>query len=139
MNNEIDYGRSIGAVIGGFFTWLGLNRISLFLVGQLFLSAPPVGQRPTFTLTYLLSMLLIGFGVALIGGYVVGAIAGVYRFAHALVLAGIILALGLLVLALPAAAFPERDFFPVWYPYTSALTTPLGAAFGGWLRQRKAA
>lgn len=139
MKSDIDYGRSIGAVIGGYFTMMGLTTISLFLVGKLFFSPPPVGQMPTFTTTYLLGMLLISFGAAFVGGYVTGAIAGVYRLAHALVLAGIILALAILFLALPPQAFPGREFFPLWYPYTSALTTPLGIVMGGWVRQRKAA
>lgn len=138
MNNQIDYGRSIGAVVGGYFVMMGLNTLFLFFAAKLFLPSTPAGQMPTFTTSYLLLMLLISFSTACIGGYVAAAIGGVHRFAHALVLAGIVLLLGILFLALPQQVFPGRELFPTWYPYTSLLTTPLGIAVGGWWRSRKA-
>ena len=138
MSNEIDYGRSIGAVVAGYFVMTGLGAITTMIAAKLFSSPVPVGQIPTITTSYLLLMLLINIGTALVGGYVTATIAGVYRLHHAAVLAGIIFALGMVFLALPARVFPGREIFPAWYPVTSGLITPLSLVVGGWLRHRKA-
>ncbi len=139
MKHEIDYGRSIGAVVAGYFVMSGLGAICTMLAAKLLFPPPPEGQMPTISTSYLLLMLLINIGTALIGGYVTATIAGVYRLHHAAVLAGIIFALGMLYLALPAWAFPGREIFPAWYPLTSGVITPLSLVVGGWWRHRKAA
>ncbi len=139
MNNEIDYGRSIGAVVGGFFVRSGLGAIGTMIAAKLLVAPAAVGQAPTITTAYLLLMLLINIGTSIAGGYVTALIASIYRLHHAAVLAGIILALSILFLLLPARAFPGSELFPAWYPLTSAIISPLSIIAGGWLRQRKGA
>lgn len=138
MKSEIDYGRSIGAVVGGFFVRTGLGAIGTVIAAKLLIAPSPVGQMPTITTAYLLLMLLINIGTSMAGGYVTAVIAGVYRLHHAAALAGIILALSILFLLLPAGAFPGSELFPSWYPITSAAISPLSIIAGGWLRHRKA-
>lgn len=138
MKSDIDYGRSIGAVVAGYFVMTGLGAICTMIAANLF-SPLYVGQTPIITTWYLLLMLLINIGTSLVGGYVTAAIAGVYRWHHAAVLAGIIFAMGMLFLALPVGVFPGRQIFPSWYPLTSSLITPLSIVAGGWVRHRKAA
>ncbi len=139
MSNELDYGKSIGAVVVGFFVRTGLGAIGTMIAAKLLIAPSPVGQLPTITTAYLLLMLVINIGTSVVGGYVTAVIAGVYRLHHAAVLAGIIGAVSILFLLLPARAFPGSELFPAWYPLTSAVISPLSIIAGGWLRHRKAA
>ncbi|MBS1806689.1 MAG: hypothetical protein JST84_00690 [Acidobacteria bacterium] len=137
MNNKIDYGRSIGAVVGGYLVMSGLAAIATFLVSKSLSPSASTGQLQTVPTSYLVIKLLINAGTALIGGYVAAVIAGVYRFAHALILAGVILLLGAAVLVFAPRLFPGVVMDLTWFTYLSAVMTPSSVAIGGWLRSRK--
>lgn len=139
MKSNIDYGKSIGAIVGGFFVRTGLGAIGTVIAAKLLIPSSPADQMPTITTSYLSLMLIINIGTSIIGGYVTAAIAGVYRLHHAIVFAAIIFALSVLFLMLPAGAFPGSELFPSWYPLTSGVISPICIVIGGWLRHRKAA
>jgi hypothetical protein len=139
MKHEIDYGRSIGAVVGGFFVRTGLGAIGTVIAAKLLIAPAAAGQMPTITTSYLMLMLVVNIVTSVIGGYVTAMIAGVYRLHHAAVLGGIIFAVSVIFLLLPSQVFPGSEIFPAWYPQTSAVISPLCIIAGGWLRHRKAA
>ena len=136
MNNEIDYGRSIGAIVGGFFVMTALGLLTGMLAFKLFLPTVSAGETLTPTTTFLIVRMALNFLTAFVGGYVAAAISGAARLAHALILAGIIMVISMIGLALAARLNPGAPS-PGWYEYSSGLLVPAGVVIGGWYRSRK--
>lgn len=131
MKNSIDYGKSIAAIVAGYFVMSGIGSVSYFIIRKLLQgSLPP--EVPTPTRTYFVVALLVNFGTAFIGGYVAAAISGAARLAHSLILAGILLAVGCLVVY-----FSTQTDFPRWYTLLATTLVPTFVVVGGWMRSRR--
>ena len=135
MNNQIDYGRSIGAIVGGYLVMTGTATIFLLLISKLFLPATlDINAPPT---SFYLTRMILNIVTALLGGYVAGVIAKVYPLVHAMILAGIIFVIGVIVILLTPRLMPGVEMPLSTYTVLSALLTPLSVVVGGWLRSRK--
>ncbi len=137
MNTKLDYARSFGAIIGGYLVMMAVGVIPAFIASKLLLT-PPQPNAPLVTpSTYLSTMIVLNSLTGLIGGYVTAVISGVYRLAHAAVLAGILAAIGIIFSLLTPRIYPTAPRLPVWYSLSVGILVPLAVLVGGWLRSRK--
>jgi nitrate reductase gamma subunit len=118
--------RSVIAVVAGYAAMVAVVIALTLLVKKI---APArVSSESTRSATYISTNLLYSFGAAMIGGYVAAVIGSHAPLTHACALAGIVLVMSVV----SAAQIGDRQ--PRWYQAALALTGPLGAVLGGWIR-----
>jgi hypothetical protein len=118
--------RSVIAVVAGYAAMAAAVIALTVLVRKI--SPAWVGSGRTPNATYLYTNLSYSFGAAMIGGYVAAVIGSHAPLAHACALAGLVLVMAVV------AAVQIGDRQPRWYQASLALTGPLGAVLGGWIR-----
>lgn len=128
-------GRSILAVVGGLVAMVicvivGTVVATLaFVPGNLrAMSTPPRGTP--LPASYLTASLVVSLGGAMLGGWVVTRLAARRPFAHAVVLAGVVLLMSLPEL-FHASAPPSGQ--PDWYRLVLPVLGIAGVLIGGWL------
>lgn len=123
--------RSILAVLAGYITMmLGVTStlaILFFVARDAFPDPPGPYTGPAWVLWV---ELVLGFVVAIGGGYVCGIVARRRELAHGLVLAGLALVLGI------ASAGAEAGLKPMWSSIGLALAGAIGVALGSAWRAR---
>lgn len=117
--------RSVVAVFAGFLTIVVLVLASAPVIAKLL---PGTAARPTRG--YLVANLLTGFVFAGVGGWIAAHIAASGPHWHAVALAALVLALGIMTAAQGGAA---RAGQPVWYGWLLPFVGAGGAMLGGWI------
>lgn len=118
--------RSVVAVFAGFLAIVVLVLASAPVIAKLLL--PATAARPTGG--YLVANLLTGFAFAGVGGWIAAHIAASGPHWHAVVLAALVLALGIMTAAQGGAA---RAGQPPWYGWVLPFVGAAGALLGGWI------
>lgn len=114
--------RSVLAIFAGSLLTMALLALSKIIAVQLLVGTPRLA-----------ALLTLSVMVAVLGGYVTGAIAGRLPVLHALVPAGLLFFLGLPAFS-QVANHPQAAAQPRWYTITLLLMTLLGVYAGGLLR-----
>jgi hypothetical protein len=119
--------RSIGAVVAGYAAMVVLVMVSFAVAAKAFKMAPgrAGGDGVTPPRGYLVFNLVSGLVAAIVGGWVTGCIAQRNMLLHALALALLIAAMGVLSARKPQPGQPQ------WYPWTITLIGVVGALIGG--------
>ncbi|MEP6801224.1 MAG: hypothetical protein ABJC07_04765 [Acidobacteriota bacterium] len=120
--------RSVLAVACGFFAMTLVVGAATVVAVRAMLPKSSPGARPRPTPVYLTVNLIYSCLAAASGGYVAALLAGRNPIAHAGVLAGIVLIMGLVSMKL------YEDQQPRWYQVTLLALMPFFAAAGGFLR-----
>lgn len=111
--------RSVLAVVAGYVV------ICVVVLGFSWLLPPTTLASRWFFVAY-------GFMAALLGGYVAAALAGRSPFRHAVVLAGVGVALAIL------SFFFALDDSPLWFHLANTVVPAVAVLLGGWLKERQA-
>jgi len=118
--------RSIVGVVAGFLAMALLTMIATAIAAKAMLAAG--GDPPRPTPPYLAVNLAYSAAFAVLAGYLSAVIAARAPVGHALVLAGLLLAMGILSFTLNQPGQPR------WYAATLIGLGPFGALLGGYLR-----
>jgi len=119
--------RSIGAVVAGYAVMIVLVMVSFAVGAKAFKMAPSRagGDGMTPPKGYLVFNLVSGLVAAVVGGWVTGCIAQRNMLLHAIALALLVAAMGVL-----SARRPQPGQ-PAWYPWVITLVGACGALIGG--------
>ncbi|MBS0295583.1 MAG: hypothetical protein JSR45_04670 [Proteobacteria bacterium] len=119
--------RSIGAVVAGYAVMVVLVMVSFAAGARFFRMAPTRagGDGMTPSKGYLTFNLVSGLIAAVVGGWVTGCIAQRNMMLHAIALALLVAAMGVL-----SARRPQPGQ-PAWYPWVITLIGLSGALIGG--------
>lgn len=128
--------RSVLAVAAGFAVTVLLVLVTTAVTGLAFglpMTTSPGAPVTTPGVGYLAVNLLFAIVSALAGGWTTARLSVAHPMLHALVLAAIIFALGIMGARTPQPGQPH------WYPWTLALIGPVGILVGAGLVRRRAA